>query len=62
MGASAVAGLPGASTFYVIDKEKVTRFTGDPATLELAAHREIVIVTGMAPTQVRRYGWNNSGL
>jgi hypothetical protein len=62
LSANAIAGLPGAPTFYVIDKEKVTRFSGDPATLELAAHREIVIVTGTAPAQVPRYDWNSSGL
>jgi len=62
LSTSAVAGLPGVPTFYVVDKEKVTRFSGDPATLELAAHREIVIVTGTAPAQVPRYDWNSSGL
>lgn len=62
LSATSIAGLPGAPTFYVIDKEKVTRFTGDPAALELAAHREIVVVTGTAPVQVPRYDWNTSGL
>jgi hypothetical protein len=62
LSAASIADLPGAPTFYVIDKEQVTRFTGDPATLELAAHREIVIVTGTQPAQVPRYDWNSSGL
>jgi hypothetical protein len=59
---AAVAGLPGKPTFYVIDKEKVVRYTADPATIALNAHREIVIVTGTPPTQVPRYAWNSSGL
>jgi hypothetical protein len=62
LSATAVAGLPGAPTFYVIDKEKVQRYTGDPAAITLNAHREIVIVTGTPPTQVPRWDWNTSGL
>lgn len=62
LSASAIAGLPGTPTLYVIDNEKIARFSGDPATLELAAHREILVVTGAPPTQVPRYEWNNSGL
>jgi hypothetical protein len=62
LSATAVAGLPGAPTFYVIDKEKVKRYTGDPAAITLDAHREIVIVTGTPPVQVPRWDWNTSGL
>lgn len=62
LSATSVAGLPGKPTFYIIDKEKVTRFTGDPATITLDAHREIVVVTGTPPTQVPRWDWNTSGL
>jgi hypothetical protein len=62
LSATAVAGLPGKPTYYVVDKEKVTRFTADPSTITLDAHREIVIVTGTPPTQVPRYNWNTSGL
>jgi hypothetical protein len=62
LSATSVAGLPGKPTFYVIDNEKVTRFTADPSTIALNAHREIVIVTGTPPTQVPRYNWNTSGL
>lgn len=62
LSATAVAGLPGKPTYYVVDKEKVTRFTADPATITLDAHREVVIVTGTPPTQVPRYDWNTSGL
>jgi hypothetical protein len=62
LGATAVAGLPGKPTYYVIDKEKVVRFTGDPSAITLDAHREIVIVTGTPPTQVPRYHWQTSGM
>ncbi|WP_413672152.1 hypothetical protein ACEN9H_22635 [Massilia cellulosiltytica] len=62
LGTAAVAGLPGTPTYYVIDKETVTRFTGDPATIALNAHREIVIVTGTPPAQVPRYDWGATGL
>ena len=62
LGTAAVAGLPGKPTYYVIDKEQVVRFTGDPATIVLSAHREIVIVTGTPPVQVPRYDWGATGL
>jgi hypothetical protein len=62
LGTAAVAGLPGKPAFYVIDKEQVVRFTGDPATIALNAHREIVIVTGTPPVRVPRYDWATSGL
>jgi hypothetical protein len=62
LSATAVAGLPDKPTFYVIDNEKVTRYTGDPAAITLDAHREIVIVTGTPPTQVPRWHWSTSGL
>jgi hypothetical protein len=62
LSAASVAGLPGKPTFYVIDNEKVTRYTADPSAITLDAHREIVIVTGTPPTQVPRYNWNTSGL
>lgn len=62
LSATAVAGLPGKPTYYVVDKEKVTRYTADPSAITLDAHREIVIVTGTPPTQVPRYHWNTSGL
>jgi hypothetical protein len=39
----------------------VVRFTADPSTITLDAHREIVIVTGEPPTQVPRYNWNTGG-
>jgi hypothetical protein len=62
LSADTVAGLAGTPTFYIIDNETITQYTGDPQTLELKAHREVLIVTGTPPTQVPRYDWNNSGL
>lgn len=62
LSAASVAGLPGKPTFYVIDNEKVTRYSADPSAITLDAHREVVVVTGTPPTQVPRYHWNTSGL
>jgi hypothetical protein len=54
---TAVAGLAGPARFYVIDKEALTRFDGNPADITFAAHKEIVIVTGSAPLVLPRYRW-----
>jgi hypothetical protein len=54
---AAVAGLAGPARFYVIDKEVMTRFDGDPADIVFAPHREIVIVTGTAPVVLPKYRW-----
>jgi hypothetical protein len=62
LSAASAAGLPGKPTYYLVDKEKVTRYTADPSAITLDAHREVVIVTGTPPTQVPRYNWNTSGL
>jgi hypothetical protein len=62
LSASAVAGLAGTPTYYVIENEKVTRVTTDPAAIVLTAHKEIVVVTGVAPVEVPRYNWTTSGL
>jgi hypothetical protein len=62
LSASAVAGLAGTPTFYIIDNGTITQFNGDPQTITLDPHREILIVTGTPPTQVPRYDWNSSGL
>jgi hypothetical protein len=62
ISASAVAGLPGTPSYYVIENEKITRVTGDPAAITLGAHKEVLVVTGTPPTQVPRYNWNTSGL
>lgn len=52
-----VAGLPGPVSYYVIDKEVLTRFDGNPADLTFAAHKEIVIITGTPPAVLPRYRW-----
>jgi hypothetical protein len=57
LGANGTAGLGSPVRFYVIENEKLTRYTGDPATLELVAHREIVIVGGTAPAVLPKYRW-----
>jgi hypothetical protein len=57
LGANGTAGLGSPVRFYVIEKEKLTRYTGDPAALELVAHREIVIVGGTAPAVLPKYRW-----
>jgi hypothetical protein len=62
LSASSVAGLPGKPTYYIIENQKITPFTGDPATIALNAHREVLIVTGKAPTEVPNFEWNSSGL
>lgn len=61
LSATSIAGLDKPS-FYIIDNEKITPFSGDPATIVLSAHREILIVTGTPPTTVPRYDWAGSGL
>jgi hypothetical protein len=62
LSATGVAGLAGTPAFYIIDNEKIVRFTGDPRTIMLDPHREVLIVTGTPPAQVPRYDWFNSGM
>ena len=57
LAASGTAGLAGPIRFYLIENEKLTPFTGDPAQLELTAHREIVIISGTAPPVLPKYRW-----
>jgi hypothetical protein len=52
-----VAGLPGPVRFYIVESGKITRFDGDPKTIPMAAHREIVIVTGTPLATVPKYQW-----
>lgn len=59
LGAGGTAGLPGPIRFYLIEHDKLTPFTGDPAQLELVAHREIVIVSGPPPAMLPKYRWPN---
>jgi hypothetical protein len=54
---AAVAGLSGPVRFYVIDNETLTEFDGDPAGIAFAAHKEIVIITGTAPSVLPKYRW-----
>ena len=62
LSATAVAGLPGTPTYYLVENEKITRVTTDPAAILLAPHREILIVTGTPPAEIPRYSWTSSGL
>ncbi len=57
---SAVAGLAGPVRYFVIENEVLTRFDGDPADIVLAAHKEIVILTGTGPAVLPRYRWPSS--
>jgi hypothetical protein len=62
LGTDSVAGLTGPVRYYVIENETITRVTGSPADIALAAHKEILIVTGTPPTTVPRYNWASTGL
>jgi len=57
LGTGGTAGLGSSVRFYVIANEKLTRYLGDPAALELVAHREIVIIAGAAPAVLPNYRW-----
>lgn len=57
LSAGGTAGLAGPIRFYLIENEKLTPFTGDPAQIELAAHREIVIISGTGPAVLPKYRW-----
>jgi hypothetical protein len=54
---TAVAGLSGPVSFYVIENETLTRFDGDPAGIAFAPHKEIVIITGTTPSVLPKYRW-----
>jgi hypothetical protein len=54
---TAVAGVAGPVRFYVIDKEILTRFDGNPVDIVLGPHKEIIIVTGTAPVVLPKYRW-----
>ena len=59
---SSAAGIGGPVRFYTIDNGVLSLYTGDPARIPLIAHREVLIVTGTAPTTVPRYDWASTGL
>jgi hypothetical protein len=51
------AGLAGPVRFYVIERETITRYDGNPYDIEMMPHREILIVTGTAMSVVPKYKW-----
>lgn len=56
------AGIAGPVRYYTIDNGVLSLYTGEPALLVLTAHREVLIVTGKAPTVVPRYDWASTEL
>lgn len=57
LGMSGTAGLPGPIRIYLIDNERLTPYTGNPAEIELLGRREIVIISGTAPRVLPKYRW-----
>jgi hypothetical protein len=57
LGTSNVGGISGTVKFYVIENEQVKPYTGNPADIELASHRELVIVIGTPPAALARHRW-----
>jgi hypothetical protein len=57
--ANNVAGITtdALTAVYVVDNGTVTKFSGDPATIELTSHRHIVLQLGTAITQIPIYTW-----
>lgn len=54
-----VAGITGKPiVFYITENGTVTRFTGDPKTIELTSHRHIAIQIGTAIAQVPFFTWS----
>jgi hypothetical protein len=51
------AGLPGPVRYYVIEKEKITPYVGNPYDIEMVPHREILIVSGTPMSVVPKYKW-----
>ena len=49
------AGLAGPVRYYVIEKEKITRWDGNPYDIEMLPHREVLIVTGTPMSVAPRY-------
>jgi hypothetical protein len=56
--ATSAAGMANPR-YYIIENGKMTPFTGDPATIQLVRHRELVILLGKAPSVVPNYQWPN---
>ena len=59
---SSAAGIAGPVRFYTIDNGVLSAYTGDPTLIALTARREVLVVTGKAPTTVPRYDWASTGL
>jgi hypothetical protein len=57
LGASSVGGISGTVKFYVIENEQVRPYTGNPADIEIASHRELAIVIGDPPAALARHRW-----
>jgi hypothetical protein len=57
LGAAGTAGLPGPIRFYLVENGSLTPYAGDPAQVELVAHREVVIISGTAPRVLPKYRW-----
>lgn len=57
LASGGAAGLAGPIRFYVVENEKLTPYTGDPALLELSPYREIVILSGAGPAVLPKYRW-----
>ena len=62
LSSDSAAGIAGPVRLYIIENGALTRYTGDLASVEFAAHRELLIVTGTAPATVPRYDWESTGL
>lgn len=56
---TSVAGMTGSICYYLIENGKLTPFNGDPATIEITRHREILIIVGKSPGVVPNYQWPN---
>jgi hypothetical protein len=54
---TSVAGLIGTVRYYIIENGNLTPFDGDPTTIQIARHREVLILIGKSPGTVPRYEW-----
>jgi hypothetical protein len=60
LGATELGGISGKPvTAFIVDNDKLTRYTGNPADIELVAHRDVVLVIGAIPAQVPSYQWKD---
>jgi hypothetical protein len=57
LSSSTVADLAGTQTIYLNDNGTLTKFTGDPSTIELRANRQIVVMVGTPTNQIPNYSW-----